>query len=237
MIYMIKHMKKQTFIQHLTNLRNFIKYFILFGIFLFFIMYIFLKHKIIDLFIRIINSMGVEYINYVSIYEGFFLIFKLIFYLWGLLLIIIFITAFFIFIEEKIFAFYFLFSLPFLLYVNFKYLIPLSWKNLYVIKPVIGNYFITLQEILNFIININLCSCIVFYLPLLIILLYLYKIISEDIFKKIEKYWYFLSILISGIIAPADMVSHLVMTIFMILIFKILLVVLLIFKKWKSKIL
>ena len=233
---MIKHMKKKTFIKHLTHLRNFIQYFILFGIFLFFFMYICFKHKIINFFIKIINSMGVEYINYSHIYEGFFLIFKLIFYLWSFLLLIILITAFFIFIEEKIVAFYFLFSLPFLLYVNFKYLIPLSWKNLYSIIPIPGNYFITLQEILNFIININLCGCIVFYLPLLIIVLYVYKILPENTFKKIEKYWYFLSIVISGIVAPADIISHLVMSIFMILVFKILLGSLFTIKKFKGKI-
>ena len=227
-------MKKKTFIKHLKNVRNFTKFFIIFAILLFIFLYIIFKNSIINVFIKIINNMGINYINYLNIYEGFLLPFKLIFYIWVFILGIIFIISFFIFIENNYFNFYFLGSLPLIIYGNFKYLIPLSWKNLYSIKPISGMYLITSNEILNFIINVNLCGFIIFYLPFLFIILYVYQIISQIIFNKIKKYWNFLSIIISGIIAPGDMVSHIVMSLLMILVFNILWLIVLIYNKLKS---
>ena len=228
-------MKKKTFIEHLGNLRTFVYFFMIFALLLFLILYIFFKNQIIHLFVKLLKSMEITNINYLHIYDGFLLPLKLVFYLSSFLLIIIIIICFLIFIEEKILNIYFLSSLPIILYINFAYLIPISWKSFYHITPILGSYFITLGEILNFIIHINLCGLMIFYLPLFLIILYAYKIISEKAFKKVERYWCFISVIISGIMAPADIISHLLMSIFMIIVFYLLLFIITFLKKIQKK--
>lgn len=215
---------------HLRILRKFIYIFLIFIIGSFPLMYILLKNKIIYLFVKVLKSMDIKYINYLSVYDGFLLPLKLLFYLYIFLLIIIFIVMCFIFLEMNIINIYFLGLLPMIIYGNFKYLIPISWKNFYYITPLYGNYFITIKEVLNFIFIINLCGFIIFYMPFIFIVLYCCNIISENFFNIIKKYWWFISIVISGIIAPADIISHIIMSIFMILIFHILLKIVKLFK-------
>lgn len=225
------HMKKRTFIGHLQIIKDFLKIFGIFSIFLFIIIYIFFKSQIIYFFIKMLNNMNINHIYYLNIYDGFLFPIKLTFYLWIFLLLIIFITGFLFFLEEKILNFYFLVSLPIILYINFNYLIPISWKNFYNILPIAGSYFITLKEITNFIFTINLCGFVIFYIPFFFIILYIYKIISEKIFHQVKKYWCLISVIISGIIAPADVFSHIIMSLFMILMFYILLYITLFVKK------
>jgi sec-independent protein translocase protein TatC len=225
---------KRTFTGHLKVLRNFLYTLSIFSVVLFLLIYIFFKTNLINLFIINLKNMGIDHLHYLNIYDGFLLPFKLTFYLWAFILLIIIITSFLLFIEAKLIYLYFLISLPLILYMNFTYLIPLSWKNFYNIIPVYGSYFITLQEILNFIFVINLCGFVIFYLPFLFIILYTYHIISEKIFNKIKKYWIFISVVVSGVIAPADILSHLIMSLLMVVIFNIFLIIPFFIKKFRK---
>lgn len=212
-------MIKKTFIEHLTVIKKFFTYFLcgFLGFFLF--IYLFLYEYIYILFINLLKSMAIESINYMSIYEGLFLPIKLSFYISIFVFLIIFFISFMIFINVKQLLLYFLISLPIVLYINFTYLIPITWKSFFAIKPLSGVYFITINEVLEFIFSINLCGLSVFYIPTIIVILNKYQIMPNKIFNSIKKYWKFISILISGFLAPGDILSHLVMSFFMIIYF------------------
>jgi sec-independent protein translocase protein TatC len=215
-------MMKRTFLEHLKIVKKFFIYFLYSFVIFFFITYILLYKYINIFFLDLLKNIKIDIINYTSIYDGFFIPIKLSFYFTTLIFIIIFLTSFLIFIDLNRIALYFLISLPIILYINFKYLIPITWKSFFSIAPIMGKYFITVNEIFDFALNISICTMSVFYMPTILVILYKYKIIPPKIFTSIKKYWILISIFISGILAPADIISHLVMSLSMIIYFYIL---------------
>ena len=216
-------MKKKTFLQHLKLLRKFCGGVIIFFLLIFCCCYFILKNKILNLFIKVLQLLEIHHLIYFNIYDGFLLPLKLSLYisiffsslllLVGLLMVLeIFYKSFFLLILP----------LPLCFLIIFKYLIPITWQYFYSISPIYGVYMVNITDVLAFIYSMIICGLVAFYVPLILFLLYTMGIISLEIIKKIRGYWAFTAIVISGILAPADVLSHILMSSIMILFFEIL---------------
>jgi len=215
--------KKKTFLQHLIILRRCCGGLLVFFLLIFCLCYFFLKNTINNLFIQMLNLLKINQLIYFNIYDGFLLPLRLSLYISLFFSSVLLLIGVLIFLEIFYKSFFLLIlPLPFCLWIIFKYLIPITWEYFYHMTPIHGTYVVNGPDVIDFIFSMVVVGLGAFYLPVFIFLLYNLGIISPLLIKKIRKYWAFTAIVVSGILAPADILSHLMMSSIMIVLFEIL---------------
>lgn len=208
------------FFQHLFILRRICIIITIFFLFIFGLNYILLKKYIINIFVNFIhNTLQIPPIIYFSVYDGFLIPFKLMLYI-SFIFSFILLCCILFFLLKLASGVILLVSFPLCVFGISKYFIPIVWKSFYSIIPIYGSYMVNLPDVFSFVKDMFICGLITFYTPFVIFFLYYAKILSLKILNIIRKFWIFTSILISGIFAPADIISHLVMSFIMILLFE-----------------
>jgi sec-independent protein translocase protein TatC len=213
---------KKTFIEHLKLLRIICIGVIICFCIIFCLCFFFLKPYLIIYFTKYIKILHIHQIIYFSVYDGFFLPLILAFFLSLYVSFLLLLISLSVILEILSYNILFLITWHIYLYIIFIYIIPMLWKYFFVIEPICGLYMANIHDILLFILQTITCCCIVLYTPIIIYILYFLKIFSFRIINIIRQYWIFISIVIGGIFAPADVLSHIIMSFCMICIFEIL---------------
>jgi sec-independent protein translocase protein TatC len=230
-----KFYKHKSFLEHLKLLCNLLLFVGVLFLLIFIVIYVFLKKPLLNLLMEYIkNTLNIPIVIYLNIYDSFFIPIRISFYISCVITFTILMIGLLIFGNILLGGLFLLLPLPFCFYGIFKYLIPLTWKSFYNLHIPFAFYLGNLQDVLNFILHMTICGLLTIYIPFFILTLYYLKLIPSVIMSAIRKYWIFISIIVSGFLAPGDVLSHLLMSLTMVLMFETLFFLLTIVKKFRK---
>lgn len=210
------------FLEHLALLRYLCMGILgMFMLILFLCIFVF-QLRINSIFMGLISKLTLSPISYFHIYDGLLLPWKLSLYISGFISILTFLMICSLYLHCFFWFCLFVLPLPFCLYLINHYLVVKTWHFLYEIKPLYGNYMLNIKDVVSFIINMNICGLITIYTPFCIFFLFHIKVLPLFLLQQIRKYWILISVIVSGILAPADLLSHMIMSGIMILLFEVM---------------
>ena len=130
---------------------------------------------------------------------------------------------------EKNIAAFILFSSPLLFWSGgffvFYYVMPKAWQFFLSFENINSDIPIVLEakvsEYLSLIIQLILAFGLAFQLPVIILILYLFKIVSVESLKKKRRLSIVINFIIAGILTPPDVISQLALAIPLLLLYEI----------------
>jgi sec-independent protein translocase protein TatC len=237
---MNKNLKKSNFIIYLTEIRKRLLYFLFFFVVAFILCYFFSAQIYQILLKPLIDSYGNlsnKRIIYTNPSEAFLTYLKLSF-LGGLFLSLPFgFLQFYRFLspalyrKEKKFALIFLITVPLLFFIGaivaYKFIFPLCFKFFLAFES-INNSGLNIEmeakisEYFGLFMHLIFGFGIAFQLPLLLLFLINKKVITIDFLERKRKYLIVAIFIISAILTPPDIVTQLIMSLPMIIVFEII---------------
>lgn len=132
-------------------------------------------------------------------------------------------------VTEKNIAAFILFSSPLLFWGGgffvFYYVMPKAWQFFLSFENVNSSIPIVLEakvsEYLSLVIQLILAFGLAFQLPVIVLILYLFKIVSIESLKKKRRLSVVVNFIIAGILTPPDVISQLALAIPLLLLYEI----------------
>ncbi|NGP46553.1 twin-arginine translocase subunit TatC [Bacillaceae bacterium SIJ1] len=112
----------------------------------------------------------------------------------------------------------FLIGIAFSYYILFPFVLNFMWNlsERMEIEPLIG-----VQEYFTFLFHLTLPFGILFELPLVVLFLTRLGLITPAFLRSIRKYSYFVLLVIAGLITPPDLISHMMVTLPLLLLYEL----------------